>query len=272
MNIQEYIESGIIELYVMNALSESEAAEVRTLAQQHPEVQAEIDEVESVMQLYAQAHSLTPRPDLKNEILDEMRTPKESYNKVNTEPALPTTPQAVVSPKAASGFSGISLLMAWLVVAVMSASAFYFYKKYESVEKEARECAEAHQISQQKNKNAIAALQEKLDILKNPETKEVILNGLPISPKSKVTVFWNVDRSATLLAIQDLPEPPANMQYQLWAIVDKKPVSAGVLDYSLTDIQQMKAFETAEAFAITLEPAGGSENPTLDKMYVMGTL
>ena len=56
MNIREYIESGVIELYVMNTLSEAEAAEVEALTLQYPEIQSEIEEVQSVMQLYAQAH------------------------------------------------------------------------------------------------------------------------------------------------------------------------------------------------------------------------
>ena len=69
-----------------------------------------------------------------------------------------------------------------------------------------------------------------------------------------------------------LPTAPQGMQYQLWAIVNKKPVSAGVFEYSLNTLQPMKGFYTAEAFAITLEPAGGSESPTVEQMYVLGTL
>ena len=46
MNIQEIIESGIIELYVMNALPEDEAMQVAALAVTHPEIRAEIEDVE----------------------------------------------------------------------------------------------------------------------------------------------------------------------------------------------------------------------------------
>jgi anti-sigma-K factor RskA len=34
----------------------------------------------------------------------------------------------------------------------------------------------------------------------------------------------------------------------------------------------MKDIGQAQAFAITLEPAGGSASPTLNQMYVMGNI
>ena len=50
------------------------------------------------------------------------------------------------------------------------------------------------------------------------------------------------------------------------------PVDAGVLTYDITAVQTMKGFDKVDAFAITLENEGGSVVPTLDQMYVLGTL
>ncbi|MEO0041538.1 MAG: hypothetical protein RL329_986, partial [Bacteroidota bacterium] len=55
MNLREIIESGIIELYVMNGLPPDEAAQLEKMAQQHPEVRAEMDAIESALLRYAQA-------------------------------------------------------------------------------------------------------------------------------------------------------------------------------------------------------------------------
>ncbi len=46
MNSKEYIESGILELYVFGTLSEAEIAEVDQMATQHPEVKDEITAIE----------------------------------------------------------------------------------------------------------------------------------------------------------------------------------------------------------------------------------
>ncbi len=265
MNIQEYIESGIIELYVMNVLTEAEQAEVEVLARQYPDIQLEIEEVQSVLQMYAQAHSVTPRPELKDPILDKIQS---SINKTeSTEIPESTDINNIKNPSTLS----LATLAPWILAAGLAASTFYFYNRYEAVNKAQKECEETQSLNDQKNKKAVADVQQQLDILKSPDTKEISLKGLPISPSSIATIFWNADKKATYIAIRNLPKPPTDKQYQLWAIVDKKPVSAGVLNYDLASLQSMKGFETAEAFAITLEPQGGSDAPTLDKMYVLGT-
>ena len=62
-NIKSYIESGILELYVLGDLSSQEMAEVEQMAQLHPEIKAELEEIEKTMSSIA--NSLTVEPDLK---------------------------------------------------------------------------------------------------------------------------------------------------------------------------------------------------------------
>ena len=59
MDINAYIESGILELYVAGTLSEKENKEVYMLMQQHPEIQKEVLEIEaSIVKLTA---SIAPK-------------------------------------------------------------------------------------------------------------------------------------------------------------------------------------------------------------------
>ncbi|OYW78343.1 MAG: hypothetical protein B7Z27_07670 [Sphingobacteriia bacterium 32-37-4] len=66
-----------------------------------------------------------------------------------------------------------------------------------------------------------------------------------------------------------LPLPANGKQYQLWAIVEGKPVNAGVIS-DCAGLCKMKNIPSASMFAITLEKLGGSETPTLSEMYVAG--
>jgi anti-sigma-K factor RskA len=263
MNVREYIESGIIELYVMNALSATERAEVATLAQQYPEIQAEIEDVEAMMQVYSQAHAITPKPELKEQILNKIKqeqtqTPEQP---TTTKPQAPRPPLSILS------------ILPYALATILGIATFYFYQQYQSVKTEKAKCEQEQNLLLLKNKNQVADLEQKLNILKSGDTKIIPLLGLPTVNKDfKATVYWNAKEKATYLTIQNLPEPNSDKQYQLWAIVDKKPVDAGVFNYSRSEIQAMKAFDHAEAFAITLEPQGGSVAPTLEKMYVLGTL
>ncbi|MDQ0065658.1 anti-sigma factor [Chryseobacterium lathyri] len=52
---------------------------------------------------------------------------------------------------------------------------------------------------------------------------------------------------------------PEGMQYQLWAIADGKPVSAGVYTEEKNSKNSSCHIPKAQAFAITLEKQNGSE-------------
>ncbi len=61
-------------------------------------------------------------------------------------------------------------------------------------------------------------------------------------------------------------------QYQLWAIVDGKPVDAGVFDSTTAGLLKMKALAGAAAFAVTIEPRGGKATPSLETLQVIGNV
>jgi mannose-6-phosphate isomerase-like protein (cupin superfamily) len=65
MNITEYINSGIIEMYVMGALPSEEAEEVARLATIHPEIKTEIDNISFTIEAYARSKAKTPGPLVK---------------------------------------------------------------------------------------------------------------------------------------------------------------------------------------------------------------
>lgn len=67
--ITEFIESGILELYVMGAASIEEIQEVEEMAAAHPEVQQEIEQIRQAIEYYAQAHAIKPRATVKTLVM-----------------------------------------------------------------------------------------------------------------------------------------------------------------------------------------------------------
>ena len=263
MKIQEIIESGIIELYVMNALPKDEAVQVEALAVAHPEILVEIEDIQNALQQYAQVYAIQPKPELKEEILERIKGEQAlSLQNETVSSALVTATIAPLSNKAP--------WITWLAAAASVVAIVLFFQNMNH-KKALTDCT-AENTKLVENQKIIVQLEHKLDILRRADTKEIEMKGLDIAPNSKVLVYWNATEKATLLSIQNLPKPADDKQYQLWAIVDKKPVDAGVFVFDATAVQEMKGFEHAEAFAVTLEPKGGSVSPTLDKMYVLGTV
>jgi anti-sigma-K factor RskA len=112
-----------------------------------------------------------------------------------------------------------------------------------------------------------------MHMVMNRSNKIVDLKGMEIAPASYATVYWNPQNKQVMLNVESLPMPPADKQYQLWALKDGKPIDAGVFDMGKDPMHPMEIpIENADAFAITLEKKGGSPAPTLTQLYVMGKI
>jgi anti-sigma-K factor RskA len=121
----------------------------------------------------------------------------------------------------------------------------------------------------------LGTLQEQNAILRNDEFRAVALAGTKTAPGAKARVLFNPATKAVYVDVQHLPTLPADKQYQLWALDNGKPVDAGVLATATAtgdSLQHMKDIASAQAFAMTVEPVGGSVNPTLSTMTVMGAI
>jgi hypothetical protein len=122
------------------------------------------------------------------------------------------------------------------------------------------------------NEEILNANQQQLAMLADANTVRVAMKGTSKSPESLAMIYWNKNSKSVYLDIKNLPAAPADKQYQLWFINSaNQPVSAGVFD-SKTGLLQMINANDALAFAVTLEPRGGSAGPTMDEMFVIGNV
>ena len=65
MTTKEYIDSGILEIYVMGTASDSEREEVETMAAANPDIRQEIEAISKALENYALTHPITPSPEVK---------------------------------------------------------------------------------------------------------------------------------------------------------------------------------------------------------------
>jgi len=266
MDIQEYISSGVLEAYVLGDLSEQEVNEVERMAKQHSEIKDEIETIEEFLSDIAQKTAIQPPEGLKEQILDRL----DQGEKLSSEEG---TKEVKIGK---TGTAWRYMVAASVTIAAVSLfSAINYYQKWKSTQEELDNLIALNQrlaenIDQVNRQNE--DISQQLQILTNTDFNQVELRGLDISPQSLVLVYWNPSSNEVYLNVNSLPEPGEGKQYQLWAIVDGKPVDAGLLDLALSGLYKMKDISGAAAFAITLEPLGGSENPTLEAMYVIGNV
>jgi anti-sigma-K factor RskA len=102
-------------------------------------------------------------------------------------------------------------------------------------------------------------------LLSEPATRLVALKGDGQTARTQLLI--NPERHQGYLVTAGLTALPANQSYQLWMISDGHPLSMGVF---ATDAQgnaavlmaNLPAAGSQNLFGITIEPAGGSEQPT----------
>ncbi len=79
MDIQEYIESGILETYVLGSASEAEARELLYFKEKYPQVQTALHELENDLEFIAEQMAITPPPGTWSKI-------EASINELTTVP------------------------------------------------------------------------------------------------------------------------------------------------------------------------------------------
>jgi hypothetical protein len=119
------------------------------------------------------------------------------------------------------------------------------------------------------------ASETSLAIVRDTKNTMVPLGGQAVAPESSAKVYWNKETQVVYVDAAGLPEPPKGMVYQVWALKlnPLTPTSIGLLDNFDKNDQRMFAVNStgdAEAFGITLEPAGGSLTPTMEQLYTLG--
>ncbi len=119
----------------------------------------------------------------------------------------------------------------------------------------------------------VAALREQtqqqllaLTLLRDPITRVVALQGLAPSPNARGRMIWHEAQGGVLVAA-DLPAVPPGRIYELWAIVEGKPIPAGLFAVDAEGrggvrVAALPGAPRVDQFAVTLEPAGGAPAPT----------
>ncbi len=266
MDVKEYIASGVVELYAMNALSPDEKRDFERHVLMYPEIREELIKVEEAMENYARANSANPRPQLRAKILESIAVEKNTIK-------LPETKARKEEPNKELAYK--YLIAASLAALVVSTFAsWFFYSRWEEAENrytdlinDKNELAESYNLVKLTYDETLSELM----VMRDENTEVILLNATDTSRSFKARVYWNKNSHQAFIDVLNLPAPEEGKQFQLWTIVNGKPIDAGVFTIDNTGIQRVKDIENAGAWAVTLEPKGGSVSPTLNQMYLISS-
>ncbi|WP_407427489.1 anti-sigma factor domain-containing protein [Arcticibacter sp.] len=268
-NIRDYIESGILELYILGDLPQAERLEVERLRAIHPEIDAELRHIEESVISYSRMNAVAPQASGRTRFLLAVDTIEDQPNVFKMH-----------SGQKNANFYKYALAACVCLLLVSLVVILNLNNKLRDRDQRIL----ALQSSNQKFANQVN-LQEKqikdsrkyLEVYRNPRQYQLLtLKGTDKAPNASMKIAFNtISKEVSIdLSSLNLPVLDDQHQYQLWAIVDDKPVDLGVFDYaqSRDSLLLMKSVANAKAFAVTQEKKGGSQVPTLSEMVVIGSI
>jgi anti-sigma-K factor RskA len=110
-------------------------------------------------------------------------------------------------------------------------------------------------------------------VLSTPQFRFISLAGQEVAPNSSASIYWDTQGNRWVVTA-DLPPAPEGQVYQLWFVTPAAKISAGLINpnkkgHAFKVIEFPADITELAAAAITLEPEGGSEQPTMP-IYALG--
>ena len=264
MNIQEYISSGIVESYVMGLANDQERVEFEKNCGTYSEIAEAREAFELSLENAAMENAIVPAIDMKEKIWGTIQKEEKQAKIIS------------MNEPRSSDKNATHVSVSWMKYAVaaclilLAGSAYWNYSLF----------TENKNLTNEKE-TYVAKLADfekdmKSIIEPNPSFKIASLKGLDAAPQAITTVYWDTTSHDVYLLVNNLPKPASDKQYQIWALLDGKPIDVGLIDNEYFVGQKRllikaKNVQNAQAFAITLESKGGNPTPK-GTMYVHGNL
>jgi anti-sigma-K factor RskA len=270
-------------LYVIGALDEKSARDLEaSLHSATPEQLRIIARWRDVAALLSQALPLQTPPDyIKERLLNGIA---EEAQKTPIEIAVEESVMAemaewdekkvlpFIQPRRAE-----SRTARWMLIAATALLAFTSAYLFTQNAKLARErdnlSRERASLSEE-----LAGVRRQVDDIVSPRTRVIAMVGEE-APQANAKVVWDTMEQQWVIYIFDLPTLPSDKDYQLWYVTGKAKISAAIFHPSadeqgrtvLTLKLPPEALAGLAATAVTLEPKGGSPQPT-GKFYLKASI
>jgi anti-sigma-K factor RskA len=249
VNIQEYISSGIIESYVLGLATPEEREAFEDNCRQYPELVEARIAFERSLESIVMENAITPPAGVKETLMAKFRG--NTTTTVSRMGWLKYAAAACIVLLAGSIYWNITL-----------------YNRNRQLDSGFRDMV-----------TRLSEMEKEVRVVtNNPNVKMASLKGQASSPQSFATVYWDTASHDVYLMLNNLPKPASDKQYQLWALLDGKPIDMGMIDnnYFIKETRLLiraKDIQHAQAFAITLEDRGRPDTSIPQgTMYVMGDL
>jgi anti-sigma-K factor RskA len=226
--------------YAMDALDELERARFEQHLAQCEDCRAEVAELRETAALLAETTAVAPPASLRDSVLAGISQVRP------LAPEVPTSPTRHDARPTARGRAWMPFLVAAALALVVGVGALVMQPWAGSDDVKRLTAAE--------------------QVLQAPDAEEVFVD---LGEAGRATVVRSKSQDRAVISTEDMVSAPSGKDYELWFIEGDEFVSAGLMpdEPDQTVVLDGSAAEAA-AVGITVEPDGGSEQPTSDPIAV----
>ncbi len=259
MTLDELKNSDKLNQYLFGLLTAPENEAVEALLLKHPELLAETQDNQNALTAYAEEYSQAPSPNLKGKVMNAIHQLKEEKTEIKLEP-IPT-------PK--TGFNFFKIAASFLLL--LSVGLGYKLTQQNAEISSLSGKLAANEIQLANKESAFTSMQSNMAALYENNVLQVKLKSTDTTKNMYATVFYNKTKKQIMVHQGNLAKRTDGMQYQLWAIIDGKPVSAGMFDAenNTDSLKTINADMNAQLFAVSIEKQGGAATPTPERIILI---
>jgi Anti-sigma-K factor rskA len=255
MDIQSFIQSGLLESYALEQCTPEERILVEEMLLQYPEARTELAAIEQALEQYARAQSVAPPGGLKEQIMQEI-------DRVRT-----------VDTRKPGNNNNMLRLFQLITLGLLAATIYLWFQRTQLETNQGNLQQQVAQLQLERidcdARNA--SCREIVNLLRNPQTQSVKMSNPNVAP---AFVFHNTSATqcTALLDVAALPAQQTGKFLQFWALVDGKPVSMGMIQQdTASGFQSFPCVANAAGFAVSVEDnPNGNAAPTF--VLIIGTV
>ncbi len=249
--ITTFLSSGLLDKYLMGTTTDAEAQQVETYISKYPEVQNAYNTLQYNLEIVAKSNAVEAPKHILNTVLETLDDApvitlarKEKYKKWYK-------------------FS----IAASVAAIAFAASSYLFYNQNQKLNEENQvvvdEIFDLRSDIEQNNKK-LDAVMEQFKRLNDPNTYKYIMKGNDRARNLKTVAYINPKEKTSMIDVVSLPQLPEEQCYQIWADLQGKMVSLGILSETDSHLKRIPFTENASGLNITIEPKGGNAVASLE--------
>ncbi|WP_308990556.1 anti-sigma factor [Mariniflexile litorale] len=251
--ITTFLNSGLLEKYLLGDTTSVETEMVESFISKYPEVQNTYNTLQYNLEIVSKSNAIEAPTSILNKILDDLdEAPVVKMN--------PTTRQ-----KLWYKFS----VAASVAALIFAGNSYFLHLKNQKLAEENQvvvdEIFDLRSDIDANNKKLDAIMNQFME-LNDPNTYKYIMQGNSRAKNLKTVAYINSKEKTSMIDVVSLPQLPKEQCYQIWAELQGKMVSLGILTDADRQLRAIPYTENALGLNITIEPKGGNTTASLDNM------